>query len=85
MLLERRQALEAVAAYVRCPRCADPVRLGENQVTCGRGHCFNIARQGYVSLVSGRGGPGHRRQRRDGAWRATASSAAGTTGRSRTP
>lgn len=58
MLLEQRQALEAVAAYVRCPACAAPVRLGENQVTCDRGHSFDIARQGYVSLVSGRGGPG---------------------------
>jgi 23S rRNA (guanine745-N1)-methyltransferase len=58
MLPERRQALEAVAAYVRCPVCADPVRVGDHQVACGRGHSFNIARQGYVSLVSGRGGPG---------------------------
>jgi 23S rRNA (guanine745-N1)-methyltransferase len=58
MLLERRQALEAVAAHVRCPVCAGPVRVGDDQVTCGRGHSFNIARQGYVSLTSGRGGPG---------------------------
>jgi 23S rRNA (guanine745-N1)-methyltransferase len=58
MLLQRRQALEAVAAYVRCPVCASSVRVGDDQVTCGRGHSFNIARQGYVSLVSGRGGPG---------------------------
>jgi 23S rRNA (guanine745-N1)-methyltransferase len=58
MLPERHQALEAVAAYVRCPVCADSVRVGDHQLTCGRGHGFNIARQGYVSLVSGRGGPG---------------------------
>jgi 23S rRNA (guanine745-N1)-methyltransferase len=58
MLPERRQALEAVAAYVRCPVCADPVQVGDHQVICGRGHSFNIARQGYVSLVSGQGGPG---------------------------
>lgn len=58
MLLEQRQALEAVAAYVRCPVCAERVRVGENQVSCGRGHSFNIARQGYLSLVGGRGGPG---------------------------
>jgi 23S rRNA (guanine745-N1)-methyltransferase len=58
MILERRQALAAVAAYLRCPVCADPVQVGDDQVTCGRGHGFNIARQGYVSLVSGRGGPG---------------------------
>ena len=58
MLLEQRQALEAVAAYVRCPVCAGSVRVDENQVACCRGHSFNIARQGYVSLTSGRGGPG---------------------------
>ena len=58
MLLERRQALEAVAAYVRCPVCAGSVQVGDDQVTCCRGHSFNIARQGYVSLTSGRGGPG---------------------------
>jgi 23S rRNA (guanine745-N1)-methyltransferase len=58
MVLERRQALEAVAAHVRCPVCAGPVRVGGDQVTCGRGHSFNIARQGYVSLTTGRGGPG---------------------------
>src|ERR1700748_864144 len=58
MLPERRQALEAVAAYVRCPVCADPVRVGDHQVACGRGHRFHIARHGYVRLVSGRGGPG---------------------------
>ncbi len=58
MLLERRQALAAVAAYVRCPVCADSVRVGDDQVTCDRGHSFDIARQGYVSLLSGKGGPG---------------------------
>jgi 23S rRNA (guanine745-N1)-methyltransferase len=58
MLLERRQALEAVAVYVRCPVCAGSVQVGDDQVTCGRGHSFNVARQGYVSLVSGRGGAG---------------------------
>jgi 23S rRNA (guanine745-N1)-methyltransferase len=32
--------------------------VGDDRVSCGRGHSFNIARQGYVSLTSGRGGPG---------------------------
>jgi 23S rRNA (guanine745-N1)-methyltransferase len=57
-VLDRRRTLEAVAAHVRCPVCAGPVTVGDNQVTCGRGHSFNIARQGYVSLTSGKGGPG---------------------------
>lgn len=56
--LDRRRTLAAVAAHVRCPVCAGPVRVGADQVTCGRGHSFNIARQGYVSLVGGQGGPG---------------------------
>jgi 23S rRNA (guanine745-N1)-methyltransferase len=47
-----------VAAHVRCPVCADPVVVGDDRVSCGRGHSFNIARQGYVSLTTGRGGPG---------------------------
>jgi 23S rRNA (guanine745-N1)-methyltransferase len=55
---DRRRTLEAVAAYLRCPVCAGPVLPGEGQLSCGFGHSFNIARQGYVSLVSGRGGPG---------------------------
>ena len=47
-----------MAPHVRCPVCAGPVAVGDDQVTCGRGHSFNIARQGYVSLTTGRGGPG---------------------------
>jgi 23S rRNA (guanine745-N1)-methyltransferase len=52
------RALEAVAAFLRCPVCACPVRLGGGQLRCERGHSFDVARQGYVSLTSGRGGPG---------------------------
>jgi 23S rRNA (guanine745-N1)-methyltransferase len=55
---EQRQALDAVAAWLRCPVCAGQVRAGDGQLSCGLGHSFNIARQGYVSLTSGRGGPG---------------------------
>lgn len=47
-----------MAPHIRCPVCAGPVAVGDDQVTCGRGHSFNIARQGYVSLTTGRGGPG---------------------------
>jgi 23S rRNA (guanine745-N1)-methyltransferase len=51
-------ALAAVAPCLRCPVCDGPVRVGDDRVSCGRGHSFNLARQGYVSLTSGRGGPG---------------------------
>lgn len=57
-VLDWRGTLEAVAAHVRCPVCDGQVVVGDDQVTCGRGHSFNIARQGYVSLTTGRGGPG---------------------------
>lgn len=52
------KALEVAAGYLRCPVCAAPVRLGGAQVACERGHAFDVARQGYVSLIGGRGGPG---------------------------
>jgi 23S rRNA (guanine745-N1)-methyltransferase len=60
------RVLEAVAGYLRCPVCAGPVRVAAERaggrvggrVGCERGHSFDIARQGYVSLTSGRGGAG---------------------------
>jgi 23S rRNA (guanine745-N1)-methyltransferase len=55
---EQHRALDAVAGSLRCPVCAGQVQVGDGQVDCERGHSFNIARQGYVSLTSGRGGPG---------------------------
>jgi 23S rRNA (guanine745-N1)-methyltransferase len=51
-------AMAAVVAFLRCPVCAGPVRLGDGCVRCDRGHAFDIARQGYVSLTGGRGGAG---------------------------
>ena len=55
---ERRRALAAVAAYLRCPICAGPLRLGGSRLACGREHSFDIARHGYVNLTAGRAGPG---------------------------
>jgi 23S rRNA (guanine745-N1)-methyltransferase len=55
----RAPALEAIAAALRCPVCASPVRVGGGRVGCARGHSFDIARQGYVTLAAGgRAGPG---------------------------
>jgi 23S rRNA (guanine745-N1)-methyltransferase len=53
-----RDALEAVAGSLRCPVCAGRVRVGDGQVSCERGHRFDIARQGYVMLTGGAAGPG---------------------------
>jgi len=55
---ERRRALAAAAGYLRCPVCAGPLYLCGSQLTCRRGHGFDIARQGYVNLTGGRAGPG---------------------------
>lgn len=38
---------------LRCPHCGDDLDESERTVLCGRGHSFDIARQGYVSLLSG--------------------------------
>jgi 23S rRNA (guanine745-N1)-methyltransferase len=46
-------ALAAALAAVRCPVCADPMAQRSQQLRCERGHCFDIARQGYVNLAVG--------------------------------
>lgn len=55
---ERRRALAAAVAYLRCPSCASPVYLGGSNLVCDRGHSFDIARHGYANLTAGRTGPG---------------------------
>jgi 23S rRNA (guanine745-N1)-methyltransferase len=55
---QRGRALAAVVPYLRCPVCAGGLRLTGGQLTCTRGHAFDIARHGYVNLISGRPGPG---------------------------
>jgi 23S rRNA (guanine745-N1)-methyltransferase len=49
-----RSALAAALSAVRCPVCASPLARRGEQLRCGRGHCFDIARQGYVNLAVGR-------------------------------
>ena len=34
-----------------CPVCGAPIAPGENVWRCGAGHCFDVARQGYVNLL----------------------------------
>ncbi|MEO9138836.1 MAG: putative RNA methyltransferase [Jatrophihabitans sp.] len=50
--------LAAVARVLRCPVCGEPVWVADAVLACGLGHHFDIARQGYVNLIAGRGGPG---------------------------
>jgi 23S rRNA (guanine745-N1)-methyltransferase len=53
-------ALDAVATRLQCPICGGSLRRDDRRMLCPAGHAFDIARQGYVNLVSG-----HRRHRGD--------------------
>lgn len=43
--------LAAGIDLLACPRCTAPLTLG-GQVSCGNGHSFDVARQGYVNLTA---------------------------------
>jgi 23S rRNA (guanine745-N1)-methyltransferase len=43
--------LDDVIAYLACPYCADALRRDGGSLRCAAGHTFDIARQGYVSLL----------------------------------
>lgn len=45
--------LADVAPYLQCPLCMDDVALADGALGCVRGHRFDVARQGYVSLLPG--------------------------------
>jgi 23S rRNA (guanine745-N1)-methyltransferase len=55
-------ALDTVATRLRCPICGDSLRRDGRCLVCPAGHAFDIARQGYVNLISG-----HRRHQGDDA------------------
>ncbi|MGP3989531.1 putative RNA methyltransferase [Streptomyces sp. 3N207] len=44
---------EALTRVVRCPVCRDGLEVAERSLRCPQRHTFDIARQGYVSLLSG--------------------------------
>ena len=47
--------IDAALPYLRCPVCEDTLtRPDARTLRCGRGHAFDIARQGYASLSAGR-------------------------------
>lgn len=50
--------LADVTRFLRCPLCRGGLRHGGSALLCAGGHCFDIARQGYVNLLTGR--PGRR-------------------------
>jgi len=43
--------LGAVIRYLRCPYCGEAMARVNCSLRCGAGHNFDIARQGYVSLL----------------------------------
>lgn len=45
--------LSEVADLLACPHCADGLDLDETVLICDRGHTFDVARQGYVTLLTG--------------------------------
>ncbi len=45
--------IDLVLPQLRCPVCAGPLARTEGTVRCGRGHGFDLARQGYLTLLGG--------------------------------
>ncbi|MFD6951567.1 methyltransferase type 11 [Nocardiopsis sp. TSRI0078] len=49
---------DSVAAALACPACGRGLGLDERGLTCAGGHSFNVAREGYASLLTGATPPG---------------------------
>ncbi len=51
--LDRARALiSARQAFFACPICGEPIRADrEASVRCAQGHCFDVARKGYVNFA----------------------------------
>ncbi len=45
--------LDSVAALLSCPECGSALAARDRALRCPHGHSFDIARQGYVSLLTG--------------------------------
>ncbi len=51
--------LSAVVDLLCCPVCRAPLELADRTLWCGQGHNFDLARQGYVTLLGGAGNSFH--------------------------
>jgi 23S rRNA (guanine745-N1)-methyltransferase len=49
--------LDDVLGFLVCPVCGGDLRIDDSVVRCAQGHGFDVARQGYVSFLTGRAGP----------------------------
>ena len=38
---------------LRCPVCGQSFQLNNRSLRCGAGHCFDLAKEGYVNLLTG--------------------------------
>src|SRR5258708_5908405 len=47
--------LDDVLRFLACPHCGESLRRQGEQLRCRLGHTFDVARQGYVSLLPGGG------------------------------
>ncbi|MFC9893904.1 putative RNA methyltransferase [Nocardia sp. NPDC127579] len=45
--------LAALAALLACPNCGRGLEPSDRSLRCGQGHSFDLAKQGYVSLLTG--------------------------------
>jgi 23S rRNA (guanine745-N1)-methyltransferase len=43
-----------VVRALRCPTCAEPFQASDTALRCTNGHSFDIARQGYANLLTGK-------------------------------
>jgi 23S rRNA (guanine745-N1)-methyltransferase len=50
--------LDDVVGFLRCPLCHEQLTRAESALRCPAGHGFDVARQGYVSLLPSHGHPG---------------------------
>ncbi|MEU8104255.1 putative RNA methyltransferase [Nonomuraea muscovyensis] len=50
--------LADIVEYLVCPVCRERVALEQGALRCAHGHVFDVARQGYVSLLVGSRAPG---------------------------
>lgn len=46
--------LADVVSYLACPHCAAGLASAPGSLRCSSGHVFDVARQGYVNLLSGK-------------------------------
>lgn len=57
MVQGRVRALDVVAGRLRCPHCCSRLSVRDGNLACERGHGYDVARQGHVSLFAPTGPP----------------------------